>query len=137
MNRDKRIGIKSVKEVSVSLRNNKRIAYLLLSYLFITFSVLVSRDIWGDTATVILFTTIIYTIYFVLIIKLRPKIIFTRIVIFYIFVLSLVCLPNILSTVDDGIQYNIYDSLISLTLNSISIIFIYFVERQNSQHRNS
>ena len=137
MNRDKRIGVKSVKEVFVSLRNNKRIAYLLLSYLFIILSVLVSRDIWGDTSTVILFTTIIYTIYFVLIIKLRPKIIFTRIVIFYIFVLSLVCLPNILSTVDDGIQYNIYDSLISLTLNSISIIFIYFVERQNSQHRNS
>ena len=125
------------KEETVSLHNDYRIAYLLLSYVLMILSILVSRNIWGSTLKVVFLTTTIYVIYFILIVKTRPKLIFTRTIVFYIFLLSLVCLPNILSTADDGIQYNTYNSLISLILNSISIIFIYFIERQNRQHRNS
>ena len=66
MDRKRKIGVKLVKEETVSLHNDYRIAYLLLSYVLMILSILVSRNIWGSTLKVVFLTTTIYVIYFIL-----------------------------------------------------------------------
>ena len=103
------------------------------SFLTLIVSIFICYDIWGDITKVLLLTTFLYTCLIISYFKFLNFKLFSlanKLIIFYIFLLSLVCLPNIITTADDGVKFNILDSLFSLILNLVAIIFIFLASKK-------